>query len=147
MIDWKNPKAKISNHFTVEEACWLPKWSALHNPSEAEKANILKMAAVMDKVRDLLGKPISVHCWIRPVLNCLGNPYNGQDYNVATDGALHSAHRDGRAVDWDCGEDCNVTRSTLLSHLEALGLRMEDHNGPWVHLDTALPNPNRFFKA
>lgn len=149
-IDWTNPTDKISNHFTVKEACWLPSWSVMHSPSEAEKANILSIARIMDTVRELVGKPISVHCWIRPVsVNCPGSQHHGGNYNAAIGSvAMHSAHIIGKAVDWDCGENCDTTRAMLEPKLQLLGLRMEKMpGGPWVHLDcqpVAL-NGTRYF--
>ena len=29
-VDWSNPESKISNHFTVKEACYLPSWKVMH---------------------------------------------------------------------------------------------------------------------
>ena len=137
-IDWSDPKAKISNHFTVKEACWLPSWGKLHDPSDEEKENILKTAEMMDRVRDFLGKPISIHCWIRP-----------KPYNDLVHGAPASMHLTGLAVDFDCGEDCDLTRSKLLPQLSIFGVRMEDMpKGPWVHLDLKHVSDDkyRYFK-
>ncbi len=161
-INWFNPAEKISKYFTVREALWLPSWSAIHQPSEAEKAEILKTAQVMDKVREFIGKPITVHCWLRPgKLVCPAfDPKTVKpdtpakvaalaalDYNAYVGGATSSSHKTGKAVDWDCGEDCDETRKKLLPKLAELGLRMEDLPGSsWVHNDTSPPNPNRFFK-
>src|SRR5690606_2229521 len=93
-IDWKNPAAKISKHFTVKEACWLPSWGVMHIPSEDEKKNILFMAGKMDLVRDFLQKAVKIHVWIRPVLNNPDSKYHGQDYNAFVKGAKASAHKD-----------------------------------------------------
>jgi hypothetical protein len=145
-IDWTDPCAKISNHFSVKEALWLPSWGCMHNPSEAEKEEILRTAAKMDVVREFVGSPINVHCWIRPVLNNPASPYHGQDYNAHVGGAHNSAHKYGKAVDWDCGRDCDAVRADLEPKLEEWDLRMERMpGGNWVHLDTNLPNPNRYF--
>lgn len=140
-IDWTDPTAKISNHFTVREATWLPSWGCCHIPNDEEQANILKMASKMDQVRDLLGKPINVHVWIRPgAANCPGSLHDGEDYNAAIGGAAHSAHKVGSAVDWDCGENCDVTRATLETELDRFCLCMERKpGGNWVHLDDFPP--------
>lgn len=151
MIDWTNPDDKISRRFTVREALLLPSWGVLHVPSEEEKANILKMAAIMDIVRDRLGKPIKVHCWIRPTsANCPGSPHDGGNYNLAAGSkALRSAHIIGKAVDFDIGDNCDNVRAVLAPMLEELGLRQEDAPGTnWVHLDCQepLPGGRRNFK-
>lgn len=149
--DWTNPSDKISNHFTVREALLLPSWGVLHVPSDDEKANILEMAAIMDIVRDRLGKPMKVHCWIRPTAaNCPGSSHDGENYNLAAGStAPKSAHIIGKAVDWDNGDDCDDVRSTLEPMLEELELRMEDRpQSNWVHLDcqALAPGGHRFFK-
>lgn len=147
MTDWTDPTSKVSNHFTVRECTWLPSWGCCHQPSDAEKAALTRMAQKMDQIRDLVGKPINIHVWIRPQhANCPGNDNDGGDYNALVGGAAHSAHVPGLAVDWDCGEDCDTTRATLLPHLETLGIRMENKPaGRWVHTDVMPPNPHRFF--
>lgn len=150
MVNWSNPSDKISKYFTVKEACWLPSWGIMHVPSEAEKANIMKMAAIMDVIREKVGKPISVHCWIRPTsVNCPGSAHHGGNYNLAIGStALHSAHIIGKAVDWDCGTNCDDVRTLLAPQLEAMGLRMEKMpGGNWVHNDCADVPPGgvRYF--
>jgi hypothetical protein len=136
-MNWKEPSGKVSKYFTVKECCWLPSWGKLHSPTEAEAANMQAMALKMDLVREILGKPINVHVWIRP-----------PEYNKLIGGAPKSAHITGRAVDFDCGEDCDITRTKLLPHLEKLGLRMEDLPGSrWVHLGNDwVPGNKHFFK-
>lgn len=149
-IDWSNPKAKISKHFTVHEALWLPSWSVYHAPSELEKASILQLASAMDRVRDFIGSPIRVHVWIRPSsLNSPGHPMHGQNYNAFVKGAPGSAHRYGKGIDWSSpGVSCDDLRAKLLPKLEEFKLCMEDLPGSnWVHNDTFLPRKTgRFFK-
>lgn len=163
-INWLDPKAKVSKYFTVKEALWLPSWNCLHSPTEEEKANIIKMGAKMDIVREFLGKPINTHCWLRPgKVNCstfdpktikTNDPIkqaalDALDYNAFVKGAKRSAHKFALGVDFDCGEDCSETRKKLLAKLEAFDMRMEDIEGPWVHLDIYPKETSggvRFFK-
>jgi hypothetical protein len=148
-LDWSDPKCKIGKFFTVKDALWLPSWKVLHSPSESEKAEILKMAAAMDAVREFLQLPISVHVWIRPSsVNAPGTPHHGKDYNAFVKGAKSSAHKFGRAVDWSCkGLTCDEVRAKLEPKLEEFGLRMEDLPGStWVHLDNMPVKAKRFFK-
>jgi hypothetical protein len=149
-IDWSNPKSQISEHFTVHDATYLPSWGIYHTPSDAEKANILKMAEKMELIRAYIEKPIVVHVWIRPMsVNCPGTIYNGKNYNSVVGGALKSAHILGLAVDWNPeGETCEDARQVLLSQLANFDIRMENRNGNWVHCDTGvlLPGGNRFFR-
>lgn len=147
-IDWSNPKAKISKYFTVGEATYLPSWKAYHQPTEEEKACILKLAATMDKVRELLKRPIIVNVWIRPKFaNISGHPKNGQNYNKFIGGASKSAHKLGRAVDFHVkGMDCRTARGLLISKLKELDIRLENIDGPWLHIDNMPVKFNRFFK-
>ena len=134
-MDWNNPKEKISEYFTVKEALWLPSWDKMHTPTEQEKENIHKTALVMDKIRKILNKPISVHCWIRPEL-----------YNKQIGGAPKSAHLLGLAVDFSTSENCDLTRKKLLPYLTKFNIRMECKPGSnWVHIDLMPPKPNRYF--
>jgi hypothetical protein len=150
-INWNDPKAKISKYFTVKEATLLPRWGICHQPTETEKAAILRLAAKMDRVREMLAVPISIHVWIRPKkVNCPGSARHGQDYNFEVGGAKASAHTVGSGVDWDAkGMTCDRVREMLKSKLADLGLCMEDTPGSnWVHTDDFPPrgNTGRFFK-
>lgn len=147
-IDWNDPDAHVTPHFTVREALLLPRWDALHSPTYTEKANIQVMAGRMEDVRALLDMPVHVHCWIRPAHANLKHPANderhrqhdGEDYNALVRGRDGSMHIVGGAVDFHVGDyttsaRCRTVRSIILPHLERLGLRMEDYDGPWLHLD------------
>lgn len=150
MIDWTNPAAQVTAHFTVRECCYLPSWSVLHQPSNAEQANLTQVCELMEKVREFLGTPINVHCMIRPqAVNAPGDPHDGQDYNAAVGGASHSAHAIGLACDFDAeGLDCDDVRARLLPELEGWGCRMEQRSGSgnWVHVDLAPVTGHRYFK-
>lgn len=145
--NWNDPTSLVSQHFTVHECTYLPSWNVCHLPTPGERFNLTKMAQVLDKVRDIIGKPIKIHVWIRPSqARCPINPHDGEDYNALVGGATHSAHILGLAVDFDCGENCDDTRATLEPLLAQLGVRMEKKPGSnWVHLDLMPPNPNRYF--
>lgn len=153
MIDWNDKKAKISKHFTVHEATFLPSWRIYHTPSEEEKKEIIKLAKIMDGIRDDLGKAIIVHVWIRPKkVNCPGHARDGQDYNVFIGStSKKSAHIFGKGIDFHVSghsgpAGCKEIRDKLEPKLESLGVRMEDINGGWVHLDTNPVGYKRFFK-
>ena len=147
-IDWTDPSCMISKHFTVKEVLWLPTWQVMHIPSESEKANILKHAAKMDLIRDFLGVPLHVHCWIRPILNNPQSLYHGQDYNALVKGAKNSSHKVGLATDYDAaGLNCDDVRAKLEPKLEEWDLRMEKMpGGNWVHNDSAPVISTRYFK-
>ncbi len=143
-IDWLDPMSRVTKHFTVREAAWLPSWGVLHQTSEIEQRNLLRTCEVMEKIRTLFGKPINVHCMIRPVAaRCPGSQHDLKDYNAAIGStAIHSPHIVGMACDFDViGMDCDEARATLLPHLDDLGICMEDvPGGNWVHVDTYAPS-------
>jgi uncharacterized protein YcbK (DUF882 family) len=90
----------------------------------------------MDKIRDLVGKPVSVHVTFRP-----------EAYNTLIGGAEDSAHKFGQAMDWSVnGMSCDDLRILLIPKLEEFQVRMENKPGSnWVHIDRAQPHPNRYF--
>jgi hypothetical protein len=148
-INWDDPEAMISNHFKVREALWLPSWQVMHVPSQDEKDNILEQAAKMDMVREFLGVPIVVHCWMRPVLNNPISLHNGEDYNALVGGAKSSAHKIGKATDWNpVGMTCEEARQKLIPKLEEFDIRLEDNgvDANWCHTDCAPVLHSRFFK-
>lgn len=137
-------KISGSKFFTNKEALWLPQWNraACEDDGLTEELlnNIKETAQWMDKVREYFGKPIRVHCWLRPL-----------EYNKLVKGAKSSQHLLGKAVDFDVvGMTCDDAKAKLLADnkLEEFGIRMEDNvGGSWIHLDSREPGPaGRFFK-
>lgn len=165
-INWNDSKCKISKHFTVGEATWLPQWLIFHTPSAQERTAILNFAKKMDRIRDFLNQPIIIHNWIRPPkLNCVSSPYHGKDYNRAVYEQIwkrqgltkemidekkepNSAHKYGIATDWHAKIlKCKVVRQKLQPKLVEFDIRIEDIKGNWVHTDEHEPGPSgRFFK-
>lgn len=152
-IDWSDKAAKISEHFTVHEATWLPSFRCYHEPSEDEKFEIIALADVMEQVRELFNSPIQIHCWIRPLkVNAPGTKWHNKNYNRAIGSrATKSAHIFGQAVDFHvCGYSgatkCNEGRKKLLPYIAEFGVRMENLNGSWIHLDTYPVKNKRFFR-
>ena len=153
MINWNDPKCKISKYFTVHEATFLPSWRIYHLPSDEEKEEIVKLAKVLDKLREKLNKPFIVHCWMRPKkVNCQSSPRHGQDYNVFIGSrSTKSGHIFGQAVDFHVSgmagpNGCNLVRQEIMPELEKLDIRMEDIQGGWVHIDTKPVGHKRFFR-
>ncbi len=173
-IDWNNPKARLSENFSVKEALYLPSWQAQHVPSEDEKKAIKGIADKVTKAVQLLEKKlgkqlqVSVHAWMRPgAANIPGSQWDGKDYNryiyetqvwkdlTPEEKALkkvpNSPHKTGHAIDfhivgYEGRAKCAEIRQLLLPHLEELGLRMEDLDGGWIHLDDLPVVNQRFFK-
>ena len=142
-INWLDPADRITQRFTVHEALWLPSWRTYAVPTAEQKANVVAMAARMEMVRSFVNAPIHVHCWLRP-----------KDYNATIKGSSpNSAHIEGKAVDFHVGasvgaDTCARVRRIVEPLLDVWKLRMEDHDGPWIHLDCrdVPPGGKRFFK-
>lgn len=137
---------QISRYFTWREALLLPKWGRLANQSDGLnlkiEAHLVDLFTRMDKVREYFQLPVNVHCAYRPV-----------EYNKEIGGAIHSAHIDGMAVDFDVkGLECREAVSLILRDdmLEDWDMRMEDNgdHAPWIHLDIRAPSDaySRYFK-
>lgn len=174
VLDWNDPASKVSAHFTVKEATYLNSWATSHHPTDEQKAAILGIAAGVERaiavIEKEIGKAIhiNVHAWMRPdQAICPGTQWDGKDYNryiyetqvwkdltPAQKAEKHvplSPHRTGHAVDFhvigfEGKEGCLKIRQILVPHLEELGLRMEDLDGGWVHLDDLPVVHSRFFK-
>lgn len=95
MVDWNNPKDKVSKFFTVGEVTQndkrrIPK-------SKAVQESIVRLAKELDKVREAYGKPIGVTSWYRP-----------PDVNREVGGVSNSQHIQGSAADvYPIGGDIN----------------------------------------
>lgn len=139
----------ITPHFTSHDSLYLPSWNVEHIPTEVEKSNLLITFQKLELIRDFLGgKPVNVHCALRPILNNPTSSYHSQDYNQFVGGSKNSAHKIGKAIDFHVvGISCDEVRAKLLPKLEEFNIRIENNPGStWVHFDTFPPNPNRFFK-
>lgn len=138
-LDWTDPKAKITEHFTVGDLCMLHKWNRL--ATEADGLNtvlIVKLANKLEEIRHILG-PMDIHCGFRSV-----------NYNKLIGAPGLDAHYQCVAADFDCLPhlSCDEVKERLLPHLEALGIRMEDNGegANWVHIDTHPVIHQRYFK-
>jgi len=122
---------KISEHFTLEELSFSETAARLglyNTPSASVIKNLVLVAAVMERVRTLLGsKPIVVH-----------SGYRAPDVNKAVGGVATSAHCFGRACDFVCsafGMPAEVALAILKSDIEYDQLILEYG---WVHVGLAL---------
>ena len=121
---------KISEHFTLEEFSFSEAAARLgldNTPGPIVIANLGLVAAVMERVRTLLGdRPIVVH-----------SSYRSAEVNQAVGGAVTSAHCHGLACDFVCpafGSPAEAALVILKSDIDYDQLILEYG---WVHVGLA----------
>jgi hypothetical protein len=117
----------ISEHFTLEELFFSEAAARLgldNTPGASVVANLGLVAAVMERIRTLLGdRPIVVH-----------SGYRSREVNKAVGGVVTSAHCRGLACDFVCpafGPPAEVALTILRSDIEYDQLILEYG---WVHV-------------
>lgn len=119
-----NDKITGSRHFTWREALYLPSVQAVALPTEVQMANIVRQAQALDKIRDYFGRPVTVHCWLRP-----------EAYNKLVGGATRSSHIIGLATDFSIpGVSIEDIKKEIVSKKLYPG-RGEWDTTTWIHLD------------
>jgi zinc D-Ala-D-Ala carboxypeptidase len=136
-VDWTAPNCPVTEHFSVKDCLYFPRWGRLAITADGLTSEILAacqaLASNLETVRAWYGCPLLVHCWFRNV-----------PYNLLVGGARGSAHLEGLAVDFSPATgSCRDFIQRVLAEqcLAEWGMRMEN-NGPypsWVHLDLRAP--------
>lgn len=124
-------------HFKWKEFLYCPQWGVHAFPDDDTALNLIQIAQVMDKIRELLGgESIRVTSGWRP-----------RQYNIFIGGSSDSYHIKGMACDFQHAYLlAHQVSERLLPHLEELGIRMENHDGNWTHIDLGEVKSKRFFK-
>lgn len=117
---------KLTEHFNLIEFTHSQtaiRWGIQNMPSPNIIANLLITAQGMEKVRAMLGKPITI-----------SSGYRSPRLNVAVGGSDNSAHMEGYAADFICpayGIPIDIVRKIAASDLEFDQCIQE---GTWVHI-------------
>lgn len=136
MIDWTDPKDKVSKHFTVKDCLWLAKWNRLagfdDGLTEELKLVIMSTIAMLECVRGTVDKPVLVHSLFRP-----------KDYAPIVGSKPTSPHCKGAAVDFHVdGLSIEAAKDLIRPRLEDFGACMERGTKTWIHLDIMPPRKN-----
>jgi zinc D-Ala-D-Ala carboxypeptidase len=123
----------LTPHFTLEELC-ASEFAARNGidnaPPPQVVANLTRLAKMLEKVRELLKKPILI-----------SSGYRSPQLNARIGGSTKSAHMDGRAADFICpafGTPYVVAKRIAAARL---GFDQMIHEyGRWVHI--AVPRAN-----
>ena len=129
---------RLTRHFTLEELCaseFAARNGIDNTPPPAVVANLKRLAEMLEKVRELLKKPIHISSGFR----C-------PELNARIGGAKTSAHLEGRAADFICPEF--GTPYVVAKKIAATRLafdQMIHEYGRWVHLAVprAAERPDR----
>ena len=142
-IDWLSPDCKITEHFTVADACMLHSWNRLANETDgcndAMKAKLVVLCQKMEEIRTFLGCSMNVHCMFR-----------SQQYNQQVVKAIpNDVHAQGLAIDFDCNGTMTIDQlhAKLEPVLAQYGIRMERNTPTWCHLDLHPVGNARYFTA
>lgn len=112
---------KLSENFTLDELCVTK--SGLSNVPNAMQVNALKLLVekVLQPVRTLYGKPITVNSGFR-----------SQAVNKEAGGVMSSQHLKGEAADLDC--DDNKQLFELIRDNFTFDQLINEKNYSWIHV-------------
>lgn len=132
--DWN-----ISKHFTWNEV-FINEKSAFGVPDIHIFENALKASIQFEKVRDLLNKPMVIHCWYRSYL------HNQELKKQGLNPAMHSSHLYGMAIDYHVdGLAIDKIKSIIENNIpKNLQIRLEKNTTTWVHNDIGNPYSNDY---
>ncbi|MBY0241964.1 MAG: peptidase M15 [Burkholderiaceae bacterium] len=124
----------LSEHFTLEElvASQLAARQRIDNrPTTVVIENLRRVAAVLEQIRDLVGKPVMV-----------SSGYRSMALNKAVGGAPVSAHLDGLAADISVP---GMTARALAVAIRDSGIVLDQliYEGTWVHVGLTSGKPRR----
>jgi uncharacterized protein YcbK (DUF882 family) len=101
------------------------------------KWNLSIVSAKLDRIRTILGAPITVH-----------SMYRSPAYSPLVGGTSTDVHTQGKACDFHIeGMEIESVKEKLAPLLEGLDIRMEQGTPTWIHIDIEDPGPSgRYFK-
>ena len=128
---------QLTEHFTLAEFTTSQNAARMgidNTPTGAQRENVERMAATMEKVRTLLGnKPIMI-----------SSGYRNPQVNAACGGSPTSSHMSGLACDFTCpsfGTPLKICQF-LMPHMQELGIDQLIHEfDSWVHLGLSASAP------
>ena len=88
--------------------------------------NAIKISHFIQEIRERIGKPINIHCWVRSI------PHNKRAGSKAT----LSPHINGCAIDFDV-TGITIGQARALISAMKLPIRIEDATPDWVHIDVS----------
>lgn len=118
---------KLTAHFTLEELTRSDKANELgldNTPPNSVLANLLSLAEMLERVRKVVGKPVTVR-----------SGYRSPEVNKAVGGSATSAHMKGMAADiYVKGMDCKAVALLLAPLVGEFGIDQLIYEQTWVHV-------------
>lgn len=120
---------KLSPHFTLDEftrSQTAARWGIDNKPNETVKANLLKTAELMEEVRRVCQKPITI-----------SSGYRCPELNRKIGGSMTSQHMTGRAVDFTAS---GLTIDEIMQRIMQSDIDYDQliaeypESGGWVHI-------------
>lgn len=140
-LDIERPIPTAIN-FRWKEFLYLKQWELYVHPTTVQAENIRKTAFIMERIRSIFGRPLTITSGLRP-----------EQYNRKIKGAPNSAHVQGLACDFVVKDlegivGCEHARVLIKPYLDVWSFRMEDKaDAGWIHIDLREPGKTgRFFK-
>lgn len=126
---------QLSEHFTLAEMC--NSQAAIRNrldnrPGDVEIENLKRVAATLEQVRELVGKPINV-----------SSGYRSPAVNRAVGGSSASAHMRGLAADITVSGMTAKNLATLISMSKIEFDQLILEGGSWVHIGLSENKPRQ----
>lgn len=126
------PTDKLSEHFTIQEAIMSQTGASKgidNSPDIDALVTMVGTAAMMERIRSILNKPIKINSW-----------YRSPSLNAAVGGTPTSQHSRGEAVDFVCpgfGNPLEICRAIITNQNIILFDQMIlEHT--WVHISFAI---------
>lgn len=124
----------LTEHFTLEEMCvsqTAARQRIDNRPGTVEVKNLYRTAELLEEVRALVGRPVSV-----------SSGYRSRDVNAAVGGSANSAHIKGLAADIIAP---GLSAKELAEKIQASGIVFDQliYEGAWVHISLSDRAPRR----
>lgn len=127
----------LSPHFSLEEfitSQYAERNGIDNTPPEHIVERLRNTATNLEIVRGLLGQPLIIT-----------SGYRSQKLNTALNGAAHSAHRNGDAVDFICPaygsplKICKAIHAAQIQFDQLINEGAHKDTGGWVHISFSIP--------
>lgn len=136
-INWLDPDFMLTDHFSIGELLWLPKWNRHAQEYDGltvdVKLELVETAHLAEDVRAILGVPMTITSFFRP-----------KAYASLVGSKPTSPHCLGMAFDFTTIPHMSIedAKAKLRPNLRAIEARMEKGTTTWIHIDSMPVGPS-----